>query len=110
MGIYGVMAYTVGQRTPEIGLRMALGAEGRDVLRLVLRQGCRLALTGMAIGFIAAFLLAHLLERLLFDISPHDPPIFTAVPLLLGLVAVAACLLPAWRASRIPPMAALRYE
>lgn len=109
-GIYGVMAYAVGQRTSEIGLRMALGARGGDVLRLVLRQGVRLTLLGLALGSLAAFSLTHLLDRILFEVSPHDPPIFATVPILLAFVAFLACILPAWRASRILPMAALRYE
>lgn len=109
MGIYGLMAYTVGQRTPEIGLCIALGAQAHDVLRLVLRQGARLTLLGLLIGLAAALSLTRLLERVLFEVSPHDLGIFTAVPLLLGAVALLACLLPAWRATRIHPMAALRH-
>ncbi|HMO63767.1 MAG TPA: ABC transporter permease [Verrucomicrobiota bacterium] len=110
LGIYGVTAWSVGQRTREIGLRIALGADAREVLGLVLRQGVRLVAAGLGTGLAAALLLARLLEGVLYGIKPYDPPIFAAVPVLLALVAGAACLPPALRATRIAPMQALRCE
>jgi putative ABC transport system permease protein len=110
VGIYGVMSYAVAQRTQEIGIRMALGAEQEHVLRMVLRNGTVLALSGIAIGLAAAFLLARLIAALLFETSAADPPTFSVVPLLLLAVAVLASYLPARRAARIDPMAALRCE
>jgi putative ABC transport system permease protein len=110
VGIYGVMSYTVAQRTQEIGIRMALGAEREHVLRLVLRSGSALALAGIVIGLAAAFGLARLVAALLFETSAADPPTFSAVPVLLFAVAILASYLPARRAARVDPMAALRYE
>jgi len=110
VGIYGVMSYAVAQRTQEIGIRMALGAEQEHVLRMVLRNGTFLALSGIAIGLAAAFSLARLIAALLFETSAADPPTFSVVPLLLLAVAVLASYLPARRAARIDPMAALRCE
>ncbi|MFZ3255479.1 MAG: FtsX-like permease family protein, partial [Candidatus Acidiferrales bacterium] len=110
IGIYGVLAYTTRQRTHEIGIRMALGAEPRDVLRLVLRQGLILAVLGLAIGLAASFALTRALSSQLFGISAADPLTFGAVALLLLAVALLACYIPARRAMRTDPMVALRYE
>jgi putative ABC transport system permease protein len=110
LGIYGVMAYSVSQRTQEIGVRMALGAEPRAVVAMMLRQGLRLVALGLGLGFIGAWIVAHFLASLLHGIEPHDPPTFAAVPLLLAVVALAACWLPSRRATRIDPMVALRAE
>ena len=110
VGIYGVMAYSVSQRTREIGVRMALGAQRGDVLRLVLRQGMALAVIGLAIGLAGGFGLSRYMSTLLFEVSERDPWIFSGVALLLGLVTLAACLIPARRASGVDPLVALRYE
>jgi putative ABC transport system permease protein len=110
IGIYGVMAYSVAQRTQEIGVRMALGAQPRDVIRMVVRQGVKLVALGLAIGFVAAYCTAGLLAGNLYGVSPHDPPTFALVPLLLAAVALLACYVPSRRATLIDPMLALRSE
>jgi len=110
IGLYGVMAYSVTQRSHELGIRMALGAAPRDVLRLVLAQGTRLIFVGAAAGLVASLGMTQLISSLLFGVSATDPLTFASVVLLLGVVALAACYIPARRASRVDPMAALRYE
>ena len=110
VGLYAVMSYTVEQRTHEIGVRMALGAQGGDVLRMVVGQGMALALAGIGVGAACAFALTRAMQSLLFGVSASDPVTFAAVALLLAAVALLACLVPARRAARISPMTALRYE
>jgi ABC-type antimicrobial peptide transport system permease subunit len=110
VGIYGVVSHAVGQRTREIGIRIALGARAWDVLRLVLHDGLGLVSLGLGLGLAAALGLAGALDDLLFDVSPRDPLTLAAVAALLLGVALAACGLPARRASRVDPVRALRYE
>jgi len=110
MGLFGVIAWMVNRRTRELGIRLALGAQKRDVLGLVLRQGMNMAGSGIVIGFVGALALTRLLESLLFGVGPTDPVTFAIIPMLLFAVALLACWLPARRASNIDPMEALRYE
>jgi putative ABC transport system permease protein len=109
-GIFGLMAYTVAQRTHEIGIRMALGAQKRDILKLIFGQGMTLTITGLALGLSVAFGLTRVMASLLFGVSATDPLTFISIALLLAVVALIACYIPARRAMKVDPMIALRYE
>jgi putative ABC transport system permease protein len=109
-GVFGVMAYTVRRRTQEIGVRVALGANSAHVLGMILGQGMRTILIGIVTGVVGALAMTRMLESMLFGISANDPLTFASVTLVLGLVALLACYIPARRAAQVDPMVALRYE
>jgi ABC-type antimicrobial peptide transport system permease subunit len=108
IGLYGVMAYSVAQRTAEIGIRQAIGAQRRDILRMVMGQALRLSLAGIGIGVIASTVLTRLIARMLFHTSATDPATYLEISILFLAITLAASYLPAWRATRIDPMTALR--
>jgi putative ABC transport system permease protein len=110
VGIYGVIAYSVRQRTRELGIRMALGAKRHDVMRLILTQGLKLALIGVSIGLLAAIALTRWMKSMLFNVAPIDSFTFATIPVVLLIVALFACWIPARRATKVDPMVALRYE
>jgi ABC-type antimicrobial peptide transport system permease subunit len=110
LGLYGVLAYSVSQRTREIGIRIALGAQAQSIVYLVVGQGLRLTLLGLIIGFAASLGLSGLLRALLFGVSTNDPIIYIVIPCLLLAVALLACYLPARKATRVDPVIALRAE
>jgi putative ABC transport system permease protein len=110
LGIYGVISYLVGQRTHELGIRIALGAQRSDVLRLVLNHGLKMALAGVALGIIVSLGVTRLLAKMLFGVSATDPMTFVLITLLLMTVALLACFVPAWRATQVDPLVALRDE
>jgi len=110
IGVYGVMAYSSSQRAREFGVRIALGANRRDILKLVIGQGFEMALVGVGVGIAGALVLTRFLSSLLYGVSPHDPMTFVGVAVLLLTVALAACWIPARKAMHVDPMVALRYE
>jgi len=110
IGLYAVMSYSVSQSTRELGMRMALGAGARDILRLVLSRGLQLTAAGIVIGIIAAFALTRSMGNLLYKVSPHDPLAFGSALVVIAIASLAACFLPAWRATRIDPAQALREQ
>ena len=110
VGIYGVMSYSVTQRINEIGIRVTLGAQPTDVFRIIVGEGLRLALFGVAVGFVVALVMTRLLQSFLYGISASDPLTFVGVAALLTVVGVAASFFPARRATRVDPIVALRYE
>jgi len=110
IGLYAVMSYTVSQGTRELGLRMALGAGTKDLMRLVMSRGLLLTASGVAIGILAAFLLTRLMSELLYKVSPRDPLAFGSALAVITIASLAACFFPAWRATRIDPVQALREQ
>ena len=110
LGIYGVISYLVSERTHEIGIRLALGAQRSDILRMVVRQGLGLAIAGAAVGLVCALIVSHLMAGLLYGVRPTDPVTFVGVALLLIGVALLACYIPARRAIRVDPLVALRHD
>ena len=110
VGLYGVMSYSVAQRTNEIGIRLALGAQSRDVLLMIVKQGSVLIGLGLGIGLFGAYLATKLIASLLFGVQAKDPLTFAAVAVVLALVGLLACYIPAWRATKVDPMEALRCE
>jgi len=110
VGIYGTLAYSVAQRTGELGIRAALGAQTKDILKLVIEQGMRLVAVGLVLGLVTSFGVTRLMAKLLFGVSATDPPTFAVIALLLVAVALLACWIPARRATKVDPMIALRHE
>jgi ABC-type antimicrobial peptide transport system permease subunit len=110
IGLYAVMSYFVSQSARELGLRMALGANARDLLRLVVSRGLQLTAAGIVFGGIAAMILTRLMGNLLYKVSPHDPLAFGSALVVITIASLAACLLPAWRATRIDPVQALHEQ
>ena len=110
VGIYSVMSYSVTQRTHEIGIRMAIGAQPRDVFKMILGQGMILALIGIGVGLVAAYLLTRLMTAMLFNVTPTDPATFAVIAVILATVALLACYLPGRRATKVEPVVSLRYE
>ena len=110
IGLYGLIAYSVAQRTSEIGVRMALGAQRKDILRMIVGQGIKLVLIGVAVGLAGALALSQLLKQFLYGVVPDDPVTFIGVAVILTVVAAVACWIPAVRAMRVDPIVALRYE
>ena len=110
IGIYGVMSYSVAQRTQEIGIRMALGAQGRDVLKMIIRQGMTLTLLGVGTGLIGSLLFARVMGSLLYKVSPADTVTFVSISVFLAFTALVACYIPARRATKVDQMVAIRYQ
>jgi putative ABC transport system permease protein len=110
VGLYGVMSYSVAQRTNEIGIRLALGAQPRNVLLMIVKQGSLLIMLGLGIGLLGAYAATRLIASLLFGVTAKDPWTFVSAAVVLALVAFLACYIPAWRATKVDPLRALRYE